>query len=258
MVEGDSLAYVDTHCHLAWSSFTDLPSTLERARSAGVARILAVAVDVPSAESSTAMAQGYPEVFAAVGLHPNDLTEHGGSFERIAALARSAGVVAIGETGLDYYRDHTDPCLQRRSLDAHLALAAETGLPIIIHNRAADGDVIAAVAPFNGRVRGVMHCFGGDRVLAARALDLGYYISFAGNLTYPSAGALRDVAAWVPADRLLVETDAPFLSPVPKRGKANEPAYVVHTLAALAACRSADLPSLAAQAADNARTLFGW
>ncbi|HWE63993.1 MAG TPA: TatD family hydrolase [Chloroflexota bacterium] len=248
---------IDTHCHLTWPSFGDVSEVLARARAAGVCRLLTAATDLPSCRAALALAGTYEEVFAAVGIHPNDLRPDD-DVDAICALAQHERVVAIGETGLDYYRDYVPAVLQRRAFDAHLALAATLNLPVVVHNRQADQDVLSAITAFQGRVRGVLHCFSGDRALAARALDLGYYLSFAGNLTYPSAAALRDVAAWVPRDRVLVETDAPFLSPVPRRGKRNEPAFVGLTLQALAACRMEDARDLAQQVISNAQTLFAW
>lgn len=248
---------VDTHAHLTWDSFADMPEVLARVRDAGIERVLTVATDMVSSESALRLAHAYPEVFASVGIHPNGVHEDD-DIPGLLNLTDDPRVVAIGETGLDYYRHHTAPALQRRAFTAHLELAARCKLPIIIHNRDADQDILRAIDQFAGRVRGVLHCFGGDEAMASAALDLGYYISFAGNLTYPSAAGLRDVAAWAPVDRLLVETDAPFLAPIPRRGKRNEPAYVRHTFAALATCRGADPAVLARQVTENARALFGW
>jgi len=247
----------DTHAHLTWPSFSDVPEVLLRARASGVTRILTAATDLASCVRAVELAGIYPEVYAAVGIHPNDVRADDDP-KVVAALTGEPRVVAIGETGLDYYRDHTDPQLQRRSLDWHLALAERTGLPVILHDRAADEDLLAALAGYVGRVRGVLHCFSGDRALAGRALDLGYYLSFAGNLTYPSAAMIRDVAGWAPAERILSETDAPFLSPVPLRGKRNEPAYVAHTVAAIAAARGVALAEVASILTTNAAILFGW
>lgn len=219
--------------------------------------MLSAATDVPSCHATVALAEAHSDVYAAVGIHPNDVREPD-DLDLVIDLARHARVVAIGETGLDYYRDAVDPRVQRRSFDAHLSLAASLQLPVIVHNRHADDDILAAVSAYAGRVRGVLHCFSGDAHLAARALELGYYLSFAGNLTYPSAGGLRAVAATVPIDRVLVETDAPFLSPVPYRGKTNEPARIGATLRALATCRNEDVAWLAGRIVSNARHLFGW
>jgi TatD DNase family protein len=248
---------VDTHAHLTWPSFTDVAEVVNRARAAGVGRILSAATDARSARAALDLASMYPEVFVAVGIHPNDVAEDE-EMAPIADLAAQPRVVAIGETGLDYYRDSTDPALQRRSFAAHLELAAGRDLPIVVHNRQADDDVLAALRPWSGRIRGVLHCFSGDIDLAERALDLGFCLSFAGNLTYPSASALRMVAAWAPEERLLVETDAPFLAPVPVRGRRNEPAHVTHTLEALARARDCSPETLARQIVANAQTLFGW
>lgn len=247
----------DTHAHLTWPSFTDVKAVTLRARAAGVIRILSAATDLASSRGAIDLANAYPEVYAAVGIHPNDVRQDDEP-DALEALAAEPRVVAIGETGLDHYREHTDPSLQRRSLDWHLSLAARTGMPVILHNREADEDLLAALMPFAGRVRGVLHCFSGDRTLAARALDLGYYLSFAGNLTYPSAATIRDVAGWAPAERILSETDAPFLSPVPLRGKPNEPANVAHTVAAIAAVRGMAVEAMAALLVANAEALFGW
>ena len=247
----------DTHAHLTWPSFIDVPDVILRARAAGVTRILTAATDLASCVQAIELARSYPEVHAAVGVHPNDVREDN-DLDAVAGLAGEPQVVAIGETGLDYYREHTDPSLQRRSLDWHLDLAARTGLPVILHDREADEDLLAALAAYAGRVRGVLHCFSGDRTLAGRALDLGYYLSFAGNITYPSAATIRDVASWAPAERILSETDAPFLSPVPMRGRRNEPAHVTHTVIAIAAARGAPVDEMASILTANASTLFGW
>ena len=255
--EDQPVPLVDTHLHLTWPSFTDVPEVIDRARAVGIERMLSAATDLASSRASLDLASVYPEVFAAVGIHPNDVAEDDDSAS-IAELALHPRVVAIGETGLDYYRDFVDPALQRRSFAAHLELAVARDLPIIIHNRQANDDVLAALGPWSGRIRGVLHCFSGDLQLAEQALDLGMYLSFAGNLTYPSAAPLRAVAARVPEDRLLVETDAPFLSPVPMRGRRNEPAHVAYTLRTLAEVRDCSPVVLARRIAANAHALFGW
>jgi TatD DNase family protein len=258
MERGDDEAYplVDTHAHLTWKSFTDVAEVVARARASGVERVLSAATDLASAERAIDLAASFPEVYVAVGIHPNDL--HGEvDVARIRELAGAAKVAAIGETGLDYYRHHTSPEAQRRAFAQHLELAVQLDLPVVIHNREADRDILAAVRACPG-VRGVLHCFTGDAQVAEEGLDLGLFISFAGNLTYPTAGALRGVAGRLPIDRLLVETDAPFLAPVPHRGRRNEPAYVRETLQALAACHGLPAGQMARQVATNARALFRW
>ncbi|HEY8284105.1 MAG TPA: TatD family hydrolase [Chloroflexota bacterium] len=248
---------VDTHAHLTGYPAADPESLIEAARAAGLVRILAVGTTVTTSAEAVAQATRFPEVFAGVGIHPNDLGP-ADDWPALRELALHPRVRAIGETGLDHYRDRTDRSLQRTSLLAHLDLAAERDLPIVIHNRAADADVLEILTRFRGRVRGVLHCFSGELAFAEQALGLGYYLSFAGNLTYPSAGPLREVAARIPLDRMLVETDTPYLSPVPHRGTPNQPAYVVHTLRVLAACTKREPTELAQHIAVNAATLFGW
>jgi TatD DNase family protein len=250
-------AYVDTHTHFLDQDPLAAGPAIARALAAGVGRLLAPAVDRANCTTVLAVASAHDHVFAAVGIHPNSLSLDD-DFEELALLARHPRVRAIGETGLDYYRDHVPADVQRRGLERHLELAADTGLPVILHNREADDDLLALLRSFASRVRGVLHCFSGTRSVAESFLDLGYYLSFAGNLTYASATALRAVAAVVPADRLLVETDAPYLSPVPLRGKVNEPANVLHTVRALAACRGVAPDCLAMDLATNAHRLFGW
>ncbi|MGH2345070.1 MAG: TatD family hydrolase [Chloroflexota bacterium] len=249
--------FVDTHAHLTGIEAADADTMVQAAREAGVSRILAVGTTISTSEETLAVAERHNEVFAAVGIHPNEVAA-GDDLKRIEALAGGTRVRAIGETGLDYYRDRTDRALQRASLLAHLEIAASHGLPIVIHNRQADEDVLELLSRFRGRVTGVLHCFSGDRAAAGRALDLEYYLSFAGNLTYPSAAPLREIAAWAPLDRILVETDTPYLSPVPRRGKPNQPANVVHTTRVLAACRNLEVERLAPAIAANATALFGW
>jgi TatD DNase family protein len=248
---------VDVHCHLAWPGLREDVDLVARARAAGVYRMLATATNLEDATQVLQIARAHPQVFAAIGIHPNDVLETD-DFSRLETLLAQPKVVAVGETGLDYYRDHTAPVLQRQSLDRHFALAAQYRLPIVLHNREADADILAAIAAAAGTVTGILHCFSSSLQVAETALAHGFYLSFAGNLTYPSATSLREVAAWAPADRLLSETDAPFLAPVPFRSKRNEPAHVRHTVEALARCRSMPVADLAAQVASNARTLVGW
>lgn len=247
---------VDSHAHLTWVSFGDIEPVVERARRAGVTRVLTVATDPATSEQGIGLAQRFPEVYAAVGVHPNDLDGEV-DLARLRRLSAAPKVVAIGETGLDYYRRQTAPEAQRRAFAAQLDLAAELRMPIVVHNREADTDVLAALRSYPG-VRGVLHCFSGEMALAEAGLALGFYISLAGNVTYAKAANLRETAASVPLDRLLVETDAPFLSPVPHRGRRNEPAYVRHTLDELARCREQPPEALGAAVVANARALFAW
>jgi TatD DNase family protein len=253
---------VDTHAHLTDPAFApDLPAVLERAWAAGVERIVCVGYDLESSRAAVALAARYPNLVAAVGVHPNYLAAAPANWlAEIRALAAAPQVVAIGETGLDYYRDYTPPERQRRGFAAQLALAAELGLPVVVHCREAESDVLAAISAHSGPGdrQGVLHCFSGTEATMRAAVAAGYYISFAGTLTFRNAAALRAVAAQVPRERLLVETDAPYLSPAPYRGQRNEPARVALTAACLAALHHVSPEEMARQTTANARRLFRW
>jgi TatD DNase family protein len=240
---------IDTHAHL--HACADDPDELvERARSAGVDRILEVGAWPDSWRAVAAFCDRTDGVFPILGIHPHDAAKH--QAEALGEL-RTLRPVAVGETGLDYYRDYAPHDLQRQLFQAHLAVAEELEKPVVIHCRSAERDVAAALAQFEGRV--ILHCFSSPSLLET-ALDRGYYVSFAGNVTYPNAKDLRAAARAVPADRLLAETDAPYLSPQPRRGRPNEPAHLVHTIAALAEARGVEVEELAAQLDENASAAF--
>lgn len=228
---------------------------MSRACEAGIERILAVGSDLQSSQASIELARRYPSIFAAIGIHPHYAEQFELHAKAIRALIEEGKVVAIGEIGLDYRGDHPSAQQQCLAFHAQLAWAAEMDMPVSIHNRNADDDVLAAIQTYG--VTAILHCFSGSPAFAARALELGCYISFAGNLTFPRAGELRQVAASIPADRLLVETDAPVLAPQPWRGRRNEPAYIVATVDTLIEVRGEDPPPLLAQLAANADTVFG-
>jgi TatD DNase family protein len=251
---------VDTHAHLMDPAFhDDLPSVLERAAAAGVETIVCVGYDLASSQAAVALAQEHLGLFATVGIHPNYVAAApAGWVGTVRALARAPRVVAVGETGLDYFRTFTEPADQRRAFHEHLAIAADLRLPAVIHCRDAERDVLAALTVTDGTVaeRGVLHCFSGSQATMEAAVEGGYYISFAGNVTFKNAESLRTVAACVPSERLLIETDAPYLSPVPHRGQRNEPARVVSTAACMAGARGVTIESLAPQLTANARRLF--
>jgi TatD DNase family protein len=251
----------DTHCHLTWHADTDPPAErVARARASGVERLLTVAVDLASARECATIAASIPGVQASAGIHPNDVPQAAdldASLAELASLLHDGEFVAVGESGLDYFRDWSEPADQIASLEAHLDLAEAHELPIILHCRAA-ADALHEVLSSRGRaISGVMHCFSEGAAHARRFLDLGLHVSFAGNLTYPKSDELRAAASLIPADRLLVETDAPFLAPQTKRGKRNEPAYVAHTLAFAAELRGVPAEELAEQTFRNAVSLFG-
>jgi TatD DNase family protein len=238
---------IDTHAHL--DALDDPKSALERARTAGVQRILAIGTGAASTRATLAIAKDEPGVSVAAGVHPHQAADG----EPLDALLDER-IVAVGEIGLDFYRDYAPRDEQRRVFDRQLGLAAEHGKPVIIHSRAADDETESALAGFAGTV--VLHCFSSPGLLPV-ALERGYYVSFAGNVTYPKAPELREAARAVPVDRLLAETDCPYLAPQPVRGKRNEPAYVVHTVASLAETRGEDPTDLARRIDENATAAFG-
>lgn len=251
---------IDTHAHLDQEEFSaDLSAVLDRAALAGVSMIVSIGVSAASSAATTALAARHPQVFAAVGIHPNYSHEaQSGDWDEIVLLTKRDRVVALGETGLDRYRDHAPLAVQQDYFDRHLRLSQATGLPFVVHTRDSQSETLEMLrqARNRGPLTGVMHSFTGDEACAAECLELGLYISFAGMVTFKKSDELRRVAAGVPADRLLVETDSPYLSPQPLRGKRNEPAHVVHTAACLAEARGVTLADLAAQTVANARCLF--
>jgi TatD DNase family protein len=253
----------DTHAHLDDDRFRDdLPAVLDRATAAGVSRVICVATTAADSARCVEIAGRFPTVWASVGIQPNHVVEvKAGDWETIERLAAAPRVVALGETGLDRHWDFTPFPQQEDYFARHLALSRRTGLPVIIHCREAEADVVRMLhGDFDrhGPVSGVMHSFTGDAPTAAACLQMGLYVSFAGMVTYKTAADLRSVAATVPADRLLVETDCPYLAPMPVRGRRNEPAYVAHTAALLAQVRGVDVDDLAAQTTRNALELFGY
>jgi TatD DNase family protein len=249
----------DTHAHLHFPDFAgDLDAVLERARAAGVRRMLTIGTDVPTSHAAAALAEREPDVWAAVGIHPHEAETADdstlGEIERLAARPR---VVAIGETGLDFFRNLAPREAQVRAFRAQLELARRTGKPVLVHCREAHDETLTLLAAANVRERGgIMHCFSGDVAIARRCVDLGLLISLAGPVTYPKPGALPEVARAIPSDRLVVETDCPYLPPQPYRGKRNEPAYVAITAARVAELRGEPLADLAARMSENARALF--
>jgi TatD DNase family protein len=253
---------IDTHAHLDSDQFAgDLPAVLGRARAAGVVQIVAVGTTAPSSAACVQMAADHPGVFATVGVHPNEIMQAGaGARDEVVRLLDRPGVVGLGETGLDRYWDKTPFAVQEEWFAWHLELGRTRGLPVVIHCREAEADVLRMLREAfdkHGPVRGVMHSFVGSQATAEACLAMGLHLSFAGMLTYKNAANVRDVAAKVPPDRVMVETDCPYLSPVPLRGKRNEPAHVVHTAACLAGLLGVSPQELAEATTRNARALFG-
>ncbi len=250
---------VDTHAHLSFPQFqTDLPDVLMRAQQAGVTKIVAVGTHLLSSRASIALSEQKGHVWASAGFHPAESQQvDDASLKDLAGLLLHAKVVAVGETGLDFFRDYAPCGVQENAFRAHIRLAKEVGLPLIIHSRAAEDRVIEVLKEEKAsEVGGVLHCFGGDADQAKQAVDLNFHIGFGGIVTYKNSGALPVVLS-VPADRLLLETDCPFLSPVPKRGKRNEPAYVRYVAEFLSKAHGLDFDMLCRQTTDNAMALFG-
>ena len=248
---------VDSHCHL---DYLDAPpeASIARAKAAGVGHLLCVGADPEHFDRVLAVVQGAKGVDGSVGIHPLAVTVDTAPWAAVVARVGAPGVVALGETGLDYADPEAPPrALQRERFAQHLALGAEQGLPVIIHTREAREDTLALLQAAGPRQEaGVLHCFTESWEMAEEAIALGYYVSFSGIVTFKNAAVLREVAAKVPADRLLVETDAPWLAPVPHRGRQNEPALLPHTAAVLAECRGVSPEVLAQQTTENYQRLF--
>jgi TatD DNase family protein len=256
---------IDSHCHLADEAFTaDLDEVVSRARRAGVGSALCVLAAGNDGEMAAAgrVSERWPSIRFSVGVHPHTAAQFAARVEDALETVRhdleALAACAVGEIGLDYHYDFSPRDVQRDLFEAQLGLARELSLPVVIHTREATADTLAVLrAAGRGAVRGVFHCFSGDAAMARDVLDLGFYISMSGIVTFPRAVELRDVARLVPADRLLVETDAPYLAPVPHRGRRNEPAYVTRVGEELARVRSVPVDELATLMSRNFQALFG-
>ncbi len=262
---------IDSHAHMDDKAFeADRPEVLRRAREAGVAAVVTIGVaDSPAGiEAAVRLAETIPDepdmpvLFATVGVHPHDARRlEPAWYDRLAELARRPKVVGIGEIGLDYHYMHSPKDVQRKVFEGQLDLARRLGLPVVIHSREAEEETLAILEAAareaeGGRLRGVVHCFSGSEAMARRVLDLGLHLSFTGVVTFPKAETLREIARKVPLERLLVETDCPYLAPVPYRGKRNEPARVVHVAEALAATFGRPVEEIAEATTHNAVDLF--
>ncbi|MDE3226365.1 MAG: TatD family hydrolase [Nitrospirota bacterium] len=254
---------IDTHAHLDDARYdADREAVIARAREAGVDTFVSIGCDLATSKSAVDLAGRYPFVYAAVGVHPHEVKHiEDGWYDEFRRLAAHKKVVAYGEIGLDYHYNHSPPKLQRERFREQVGLAKELRLPLVIHTREAQEDTIAILKEEHaGQVGGVFHCFSGDAWLAKDALDLGFYLSFSGVITFPSATMLRNIVKTVPLDRILVETDCPYLTPVPHRGKRNEPAFVKLVAEKIAevkgATEVAGVEELGRITSDNARRLF--
>lgn len=252
---------IDSHAHIQGKEYAgEAAAVIERARAAGVEQIIAVggAGDMSSNSDAVALADSFVNIYATVGMHPHDAKDVGADeLEKLKDLALHPKVIAVGETGLDYYYDHSPRDVQRRVFAQFIHMARETELPIVVHERDAASDGAELLrSEGEGKLHGVIHCFTGNYEAARAYLDLGFYISFTGIITFKNADALRDVVHRVPLERILVETDSPYLTPVPHRGKRNEPAYVRLVAATVASVKAVTLEEVARVTTDNARQLF--
>jgi TatD DNase family protein len=256
-----SAMLIDSHCHLNYPGLVeDEAGVVERARSAGVRAMISISTREQEWEAVIAGAERHRDVFATVGIHPHEADAHPDiDTARLVMAARHPKVVGIGETGLDYFYDKSDRDRQRRSFRSHIAASRETQLPLIVHTRDAEADTVAILAEEMGKgaFPMVIHCFTGSLGLAEACLDLGAYISLSGIVTFKNASDLQEVSKIIPEDRLLVETDSPFLAPVPVRGKVCEPAFVVYTAQFVAGLRGVDAAKFARVTARNTKVLFG-
>ncbi len=251
---------VDSHCHLDFPEFApELDEVVARARAAGVGRMVTISTRVRKLPQVIAVAEKYLEIFASVGTHPHNAHEELDiDAAELVRLARHPKIVAIGEAGLDYHYDKSPRDAQAQGFRQHIAAARQTGLPLVIHAREADADMAAILEEENGKgaFPAVLHCYTGGRDLAFKAIELGLYIGFTGIITFKNGQDLRDIARDLPADRILVETDAPYLAPIPYRGKRNEPSYVVNTAKVLAETRGVSEAEIARQTTENFFRLF--
>lgn len=254
------MAYFDSHCHLDPMRYGgDLPDVLARARAAGLVGMTVIGTRAADSEAAADLAAREPDIVAAAGIHPNDVADIApDEWDRVVKVLTTGRARAVGETGLDWYRDVAPRDLQRDFFDRHLRVAQELRLPVVIHTRDSIRDALDMLreALARGPLTAVLHSFTGTAAEAVEAVEMGCFLGFAGMVTFRSAQPLREVAATVPADRLLIETDSPFLSPEPHRGRRNEPAHVIHTARCLAIARGEPLEKLAASTTANARRVF--
>jgi TatD DNase family protein len=251
---------VDSHCHLDYWREDEVPDVVARARAAGVGEVVTISVRLAQAASLIGLAEAFPEVWCTVGIHPHHAAEEPvPTPEAIAALTEHPKVVGIGESGLDYFYDRSPRDVQAAGFRAHIRAAQLTGLPLVIHARDADDDIASILQDewdAGGKFAFILHCFSSGRKLAETGVALGGYVSFSGILTFPRSNELRELARELPADRLLVETDAPYLAPVPYRGKKNEPGWTAYTARVLAEARGITPDEVAALTTANFRRLF--
>jgi TatD DNase family protein len=249
---------IDTHCHLDMKEFdADRDAVIRRARDAGFEALITVGSDLEGSKRALELSEQYDFIYAAIGIHPHDAKDFSEKiYSELLEWSKSDKVAAIGETGLDYHYDHSPREIQKEVFGRHLKLAGETGLPVVIHSREAEEDTLALLRA-SGVNRGVLHCFSGDAGMAEEAMEMGFYISIAGPVTFKKSAQLKEIVRLIPDDYLLAETDAPYLSPEPLRGKRNEPSYMEHTLRYIAGLREISFDDAARITTLNAKRLFG-
>jgi TatD DNase family protein len=253
------LGLIDTHVHLDIPPLAeDQSGAISRAEKAGVCQIITIGIDLASSKRNVELAKQFPQVYAAVGIHPHDVKGASNeAYKELLELAGISNVVAWGEIGLDFVKEYSPRDLQRKAFCHQIQLARQVDLPVIIHDRNAHAETVEILRKeASGTLRGVMHCFSGDVKVAKKVLDLGFFISVTGVVTFPKAKVVKEVVRYVPLERLLIETDSPFLSPVPYRGKPNEPARVVHVAEEIARIKEVPLEEVARCTSANARDLF--
>jgi TatD DNase family protein len=252
------LTLIDTHAHLDFPEFSDLPSILERAKRKGIDEIITIGINLSTSQRAVELAQAHSHIYATVGVHPHGARRlDEGSLAVLHRLAQQGKVIAIGEIGLDYYRDRQPRDIQRECLRQQMEIARKVSLPVVFHIRDAYEDFLIIVRDYVPALKGlVLHCFSGNWETAKQCLDLGFYLSIPGTVTFPKAQIQQEVVKRMPLNRLLLETDAPFLAPVPYRGKTNEPALMIHTAQKVAELRQLPLEQVAAQTTLNAHRVF--
>ncbi len=250
--------FIDSHCHLSYDDYgDDLEQVIQRALDVDIKTMLTICTKLDEARSIIKLAQSRKELYCSVGVHPHDAESTDENLaDALKTLAKEDKVIALGETGLDFYYEHSPRQKQTQAFKDHIQVAKETGLPLVVHTRDAEEETIACLAAERSNIKGVIHCFSGTQDLADQSLDLGFYISISGIVTFKKADELRAIVKNVPLERLLLETDAPFLAPVPQRGKRNEPAFMVHTAQVVADIKGVPLEELAAITSKNFYTLF--
>ena len=249
---------VDTHAHLQWASFDkDREKVIRRAQQASVGYIVNIGFDVDGSRKGVELAQKYKGLYATVGIHPHNAIQLDQNvLNKLRELSGNPKVVAIGEIGLDYYRNLSPSEAQKKAFEAQLFLAQELELPVVIHDREAHSNILKIISRFKGKIRGIMHCFSGSKEMAEQCIKLGFLVSFAGNVTYPNAHKLHEIARWIDMNRILLETDSPWLAPQDMRGKRNEPAFLPSIAKKIAKLKGISTDELAEATTRNAKEIY--